>query len=71
MKTMEESNFYAQRIVILSTRYPASWSVTALTVFIFILPALVKAWWLAADSKFSEQKASVEISLVRNEYGKF
>ncbi len=34
-KTMEESNFYAQRIVILSTRYPASWSVTALTVFHF------------------------------------
>jgi hypothetical protein len=68
-KIVEHSNFFIERIK-QTNSIPFAWFITALTVFLFLLPASLK-FYLAESSSYYIKKSQYEKNLIVSEYEAF
>lgn len=69
-RLVENSKFFVQGIVILSTKFWWSWFITGMMVFVFLFPAVLKHF-LGKKSDYFERKKQIENQLVLDEYDQF
>lgn len=69
-RLVENSNYYIQSIVILNSKYPQCWLMTAIIVVVFIVPAYLK-YVLPIAGAYNNSKKDIETRLITQEYELF
>ena len=67
---VNNSNYYIKGIVILNYKYPICWLLTAICIFIFLFPAILKRL-IEFDSRFYKLKKHIKTEIILEEYAKF
>jgi len=72
-KLVANSNYYAQSIVFLNSKYPQCWILTLFVVFLFLYPAYQKRFIGEKEvgDEFNAKKEQIERELVIREYTAF
>jgi hypothetical protein len=69
-KIVNNSNYYIKGIVILNSNYPICWLISAICIFIFLTPALLKRL-IEFDSTYYKLKKKIKTNIILEEYAKF